>query len=342
MADRPPRPQALTLTCIFVGVGSGLLLVSLVSTLSTWGSIELQDAVRDALATEPLQEAGIGLDQALDALRYAAYVGVVLTASAAVFAVYVARGHRASRIMLTVLCGLAFLVFAALGLPGLLPAAFAGMCGWSLWTPDARRWFDQLDGRAVADLPAGARSRATDPHAPMPPSSTPEAPAQAEYPSAGTGAPTVVSDAPARVAARPRSVSVAVITTVVSCALVGFFGLVALLVSTIGADAYRAALEQPGMAQDWLRASGVDADQVIGLLRLSSALWLALSVVGAAAAVATAKRVHAGAVALQLVAVLTVVVSVFFLPLGIVTAAAAVVVWVQVRRPDARAWLARA
>lgn len=346
MADRPPRPQALTLTCIFVGVGSALLLVNLVSTLSSWGSIELQDAVREALATEPLKEAGIGLDQALDALRYAAYVGVVLTASGAVFALYAARGHRTSRIMLTILCGLAFLVFAAIGLPGLLPAAFAGVCGWSLWTAESRRWFDQVNGRAVPALATATRTGAADPFAAVPPSSTPQAGAPAAFPSVGeqsaTPAPThPVPSRPAS-AARPRSVTVAVVTTVVSCAVVGFFGLIALLVSTIGADAYRSALSEPGMAQDWLRSAGVDADQVIGLLRLSSTVWLVLSAVGLAAAIATAKRMSAGVVALRIVAALTVGVSVFFLPLGIVTAAAAVVVVVQLRRPDARAWLARA
>lgn len=341
MAERPPRPQALTLTCIFVGVGSALLLVNLVSTLSSWGSIELQDAVREALATEPLKEAGIGLDQALDALRYAAYVGVVLTASGAVFALYAARGHRTSRVMLTILCGLAFLVFAAMGLPGLLPAAFAGVCGWSLWTAEARRWFDQVNGRPVPALATATRTGAADPFAAVPPSSTPEVDTPAAFPSDGEqpATPTSTGAAPA---ARPRSVSVAVVTTVVSCAVVGFFGLIALLVSTIGADAYRSALSEPGMAQDWLRSAGVDADQVIELLRLSSTVWLVLSVVGLAAAIATAKRLPAGVVTLRIVAALTVGVSVFFLPLGIVTAAAAVVVVVQLRRPDARAWLARA
>lgn len=345
MAERPPRPQALTLTCIFVGVGSALLLVNLVSTLSSWGSIELQDAVREALATEPLKEAGIGLDQALDALRYAAYVGVVLTASAAVFALYAARGHRTSRVMLTILCGLAFLVFAAMGLPGLLPAAFAGVCGWSLWTAESRRWFDQVNGRAVPALATATRTGAADPFAAVPPSS-PEVGAPAAFPSDGEqpASPTPSHPVPPRAApaVRPRSVTVAVVTTIVSCAVVGFFGLIALLVSTIGADAYRSALTEPGMAQDWLRSAGVDADQVIGLLRLSSAVWLVLSAIGLAAAIATAKRLPAGVVTLRIVAALTVGVSVFFLPLGIVTAAAAVVVVLQLRRPDARAWLARA
>lgn len=333
MAARPSRPPALLLTCVLVGVGSGLLLVNLVSALGSWGSIALQDAVRDALSQEPASELGISIDQALEALRYAAYVGVALAASGLVFAVYTARGHRTSRVMLTVLLGLAFLLFAALGLPGLLPALFAGISAWSLWTPDARRWFDQVDGRAVPA--AGATPAGPDPFA-APRATSPDAPA------AGVAPGSAGSSAPASGASRPRPVRIAVVTTVVACALVGTFGLLALLVSTLGADAYRSALDQPGTAQDLLRSSGIDADELIDLLRISSTVWLALSAAGLAAALAAARRVAAGAVALQVVCAVTIAVSAFFLPLGVVTAGAAIVVLVQLRRPEARAWYARA
>ena len=50
----------------------------------------------------------------------------------------------------------------------------------------------------------------------------------------------------------------------------------------------------------------------------------------------------AGAVALQVVCAVTIAVSAFFLPLGVVTAGAAIVVLVQLRRPEARAWYAGA
>lgn len=348
MADRPARPPALTLTCVFVGIGCALILVDLVSTLSSWGSIELQDGIRDVLAQEPFRESGVSLDEALDYLRYAAYVGVVLAASGLVFAVYTARGHRVSRVMLTVLCGLALVVFAAVGLPGLLPAAFAGLCAWSLWTPDARRWFDAVDGRPSAAALAGAPAAPTarrdrpDPFAAPPGGSAdasppaPDSSAPAPFPGA---APTGASSTPP--ASRPRPVSVAVLTTVVSCLVVGFLGVVLLIVSTLGADAYRSALTEPGLAQDWLRASGVDADRVIELLRVSSVVWLVLCAAGLAAAAATARRAAAGATALRVVAVVTIVASVVFLPLGVVSIGLAVVVLVQLSKPEARAWLDR-
>jgi hypothetical protein len=306
MADRPPRPPALTLTCIFVGVGCGLLLVNLVSALSSWGSIELQDAVRDALAQEPVKELGLSMDQALDYLRYAVYVGIVLTASGAVFAVYAARGHRTSRVMLTILCGIAFVVLATLGLPGLLPAAFAGLCGWSLWTPDARRWFDQAAGGPVATT------------TPTHPSAQP---------------------APVGPVARPRSVTVAVVTTFVASGVVALLGLLLLLVTTVGADAYRTALTEPGLARDLVRSSGVSADEMIELLRVSAIVWLVACVAGVVAALAVVRRVPSGGTALVVVAAVTIGLSVFFLPLGVVTGAAAIVVIVQLRRPESRAWL---
>ncbi|MCX6405986.1 MAG: hypothetical protein NTV28_03595 [Propionibacteriales bacterium] len=342
MADRPPRPPALTLTCIFVGVGCGLLLVNLVSALSSWGSIELQDAVRDALAQEPVKELGLGMDQALDYLRYAVYVGIVLTASGAVFAVYAARGHRTSRVMLTILCGIAFVVLATLGLPGLLPAAFAGLCGWSLWTPEARRWFDQVDGRPAADVPAPPPA-GTDPFA-----SRSAAPGgrpldQASGETVMTTTPTHPSAQPAPVvpAARPRSVTVAVVTTFVSCGVVALLGLLLLLVTTVGADAYRTALTEPGLARDLVRSSGISADEMIELLRVSAIVWLVACLAGVIAALAVVRRAPAGGTALVVVAAVTIALSVFFLPLGVVTGAAAVVVIVQLRRPESRAWLSR-
>jgi hypothetical protein len=270
MADRPPRPPALTLTCIFVGVGCGLLLVNLVSALSSWGSIELQDAVRDALAQEPVKELGLSMDQALDYLRYAVYVGIVLTASGAVFAVYAARGHRTSRVMLTILCGIAFVVLATLGLPGLLPSA---------------------------------------------------------------------QPAPVGPVARPRSVTVAVVTTFVASGVVALLGLLLLLVTTVGADAYRTALTEPGLARDLVRSSGVSADEMIELLRVSAIVWLVACVAGVVAALAVVRRVPSGGTALVVVAAVTIGLSVFFLPLGVVTGAAAIVVIVQLRRPESRAWL---
>ena len=342
MADRPPRPPALTLTCIFVGVGCGLLLVNLVSALSSWGSIELQDAVRDALAQEPVKELGLSMDQALDYLRYAVYVGIVLTASGAVFAVYAARGHRTSRVMLTILCGIAFVVLATLGLPGLLPAAFAGLCGWSLWTPDARRWFDQVGGRPVADVPRSATTGA-DPFASRSASSVgrPLDPPPAAGGPVATTTPTHPSAQPAPVGpvARPRSVTVAVVTTFVACGVVAALGLLLLLVTTVGADAYRTALTEPGIARDLVRSSGVSADEMIELLRVSAVVWLVACVAGAVAALAVVRRVPAGGTALVVVAAVTIGLSVFFLPLGVVTGAAAIVVIVQLRRPESRAWL---
>ncbi len=249
MADRPPRPPALTLTCIFVGVGCGLLLVNLVSALSSWGSIELQDAVRDALAQEPVKELGLSMDQALDYLRYAVYVGIVLTASGAVFAVY-----------------------------------------------------------------AGPVATTTPTH----PSAQP---------------------APVGPVARPRSVTVAVVTTFVASGVVALLGLLLLLVTTVGADAYRTALTEPGLARDLVRSSGVSADEMIELLRVSAIVWLVACVAGVVAALAVVRRVPSGGTALVVVAAVTIGLSVFFLPLGVVTGAAAIVVIVQLRRPESRAWL---
>ncbi len=339
MAAAPPRPPALTLTCVFVGVGSMLLLFELMGLLNDWGSVELQEAVRDGLEAEPLASAGIGLEQALGWLRWVAYAGIVVATCGIVFAIYTARGHRASRVLLTALCALAAFTFAAGGLAGLLPAIFAAVCGTSLWTPEARQWFDALAGKepaVAAGAPAAAARSGADPFAPTTPTSaTAGAPsgtpadADAEQASAPTGA----------AAHRPKAVRTAATITLVACGLVGTAGLLTLLAGTVGADAYRASLEQPGMARDLLEGSGLSADEIVAMLRWASVTWLVMSLLGAAAAIATLRRVRAGVVLLRLTCVLTVAVSVLFLPVGVVTAAAAVVVFLQLRRDEVGAWL---
>lgn len=340
MATRPARPQALTLTCLFVGIACALILTNLVGALQSWGSIAMQDAIRSALDSPPVSELGMSVERAMDLLRYAAWVGVVLTVAGLVFAVYTAMGHRVSRIMLTGLCALAAVTFAAAGLVGLLPALFASISAWSLWSSDARRWFDEVDGRiqpspatdrparpTLADLPGGVDpQRVVGPA----PGAAPVAEA-APAPPAASGAPST-----------PRPVRVAVITTVISCGVVALLGALMLLVSTLGADAYRASLEEPGLARDLVRSTGVSSDEVVGLLRGSAVVWLVLSALGLVSALAAAQRRRSGSVALQSAAFATIAVSVFFIPFGVLTAAAAVVVIVQLRRPEARAWFAAA
>ena len=339
MATAPPRPPAVTLTCVLLAVGCGLLLVQLTSVLGSWGSIEMQDGLRTLADDARLRDLGIGLDQLLDLARWLVYAAIAFAACGAVFAVYTVRGHRTSRLMLTILCGVAAFAFATLGLGGILPAAFAAMCAFSLWSPDARRWFDAVDGRA-ARPPLSAPAAPVQPHvhpsepvAPGPQQQAVASPAPlATYPGA--------VPPPVRTGGRPRAVTVPVVVTLVSSGVVALLGAVNLLVSTVGADLFREAMQQPGLGQDFMRMAGTDVEEMLTTARWTSAVWLVLGLAGLAAAAATARRSRAGVVALSGLCGLTVAGAIVFFPLGIVTAGLAIWVLVQLRHPDARAWFA--
>lgn len=368
MPAAPPRPPALTLTCAFVGAGSLLALFQLMGFLSDGGSVEVQDAVREGLAAEPLAGAGIGVDQALEWLRILAYVGLVLATSGAVFAFYTARGHRPSRIALTVLCVLTAVAFAAAGLAGILFALFAGMCAASLWTADSRRWFAAVQDGAVQDGRGqdgrgqdgkkSTREHATTVSRPRTgksgesasrpdpfggPSPVPAATASPDESGtsgeAEAGAvPRPDASVPAR---RPAPLTSAAVITLVSSALVGLFSLLTLLTSTLGADLYRDALSQPGMAQDILRSSDVTADDLITATRWFSAAWVALCAAAIPSAVAALRGSPGGVVGVRVCAILTLPLSVLGTFAGVLTGGAAIVVLVLLARPEVKRWTQR-
>ena len=127
------------MACVFIGLTSLIVFFSLTSALSSWGSIALQDAVRDVLKDPAFSSTSVTVAEVLRWLRWAAYGVVVVSIAGIVFAVFTARGHRASRIWLTVMCGLSFVGFVAVGgLAGLLPAALSVVCATQLWSPDSR------------------------------------------------------------------------------------------------------------------------------------------------------------------------------------------------------------
>ncbi len=142
------------MACVFVGLTSLIVFGSVTSALSNWGSIELQEAVRDALDDPALDGVDLTVPQVVEWLRRAAYAVVALAIAGVVFAVFTARGHRSSRVSLTVMCGLAFVGFIGIGgLAGMLPAVLAVVCAMQLWSPESRAWFDAKNGIARPVVP---------------------------------------------------------------------------------------------------------------------------------------------------------------------------------------------
>lgn len=325
MPEAPRRPTPVTLACLFVGFSSLLVIVNLMAALSDWGSLAMQDGLEEVLTTEPVASLDLTMDQLLGYLRIAAQVVIVLAVATGVLAIYAARGHEPSRWVLSGLLVLTSLTFVATGVAGLLPALLAAVCVSALWSRDARRWFAEKNGRPVPErTPTRAASPpATDPfaEAPVP---TPAAPADVPPPGPHQ---------------RPRSLELAVWLTVAFSAMTLVAGVLGGIGVFLGADAYRQALEQPGLAQDLVRGSGWTTDAIITTMRVATLSWIGLSLLGLLAALWARTGRRAGVLSLFAMCIVTLVATVVFLPLSLFSAIAAVVAMVQLNKPETRAWV---
>ncbi len=328
------RPQKVTFACLFVGFSSLIALTSIGSTLADWGSIEFREQIVRLIAQEPFSEAGFQINDVLGWLRWALMAGAAVATSGIIFAIWTAKGHQPSRIILTIMCAFASVLFLAGGLWGLLPAALAIGCGFYLWAPESRRWFAVKNGKTV---PA---QKAT-----TPPSTTPEfAPSSVSpppYPSEST-APPMHNTASGSDSApqRPKAALIASLITLAAAVPVA-------LICAINAIAYLAAPDTYVNLindQPLLRESGVLGD--LGMTAASFArVIFAACLVGALlalAAIATAatllRRSSGGRLTMLTLAGLTLAISIVGFPVGLPWTAAAIAVIVCLQRRDVKAW----
>ena len=339
MPDAPRRPTPVTLVCLFVGFSAVLIVVNLMTVLGDWGSLSMQEGLEPVLEADPVSGTSLTMDQLLGYLRIATQVVVVLAIAAGVFAVYVARGHEPSRWILSVMLVLGGLVFAASSLAGILPGVFAFLCVMTLWSRDARRWFALKNGRPVPPTPAQRAEGATAvAHHPSQPNAGGTAvPAAAQLTATGAPAPAPPPAAPGR---RPGAVEAAVWTAFGSSVLAAAMGAFGLLAVTVGGDAYREALEQPGLMRDLLDGSGWSTEDMLALMRYATASWLVLGALGAVTALWARTGRRSGRLALVVMCGVTLAASIIFLPAGLLTGAVAVLVLVLLNRQPAKAWFA--
>lgn len=332
------RPSAVTMACLFVGLSCLLLLVNVVTWLNNWGSLELQEQLHGVLSSASLRDTGLTIDELAVWVRRVLLVLVVVLIAGIVFAVYASRGHRPSRIYLTVMCGIAGMMFVGIGgLIGLLPAALAIACAIQLWSPDARAWFDVKSGRTPA---AASRTERPDPFAP---SAQPTGTGQAQAGStliAASGAQPTPYAPPLGQVKRPASMTSAAVITLVGSAVVAGFCALALLAFAIVGDDYENTLNEQKFTRDLIRDSGVDVSTLMTMSIIMSAICLVLAVVGLGAALAVLGGRPIGRVALFVMAIVTLVVSLIGFPVGIPWTVASIIVLVQLNKPESRAWLA--
>ncbi|MFS0883781.1 hypothetical protein [Aeromicrobium sp. 179-A 4D2 NHS] len=336
-----PRPRSVTLGCVYGGLGGALTAVMLFETLQGWGSIEMQEALRSSLDQVG---ADIDLDGVLPALRWVVMGLLVAAIAAAVFAVYAAKGHQASRIGLSVLAGLAGVTFLLTGIVGILPALLAALIVYLLWSAPAREWFAVMNGRTPVALgaepsfgagpppaapAAGApvaphRQDAQEASIPLPPPYDP-----AQHPQHATAAPA---------AGRPRSVTLALVLSGVAHAIGAVLcGLVSLVL--IGArDEVVDQYERSELLRNQLDQAGLTAEQMVTAGAWLFGAWTVVSLLGLAATGWAATRRPAGWWALLVVTVVTAGLAAFGMPVGLVWMVGAIAVIVQLSRPEAKAW----
>jgi hypothetical protein len=139
-ADQP-RPREVTLAGFQAVVGSVLALVLLIGAMQQLDSAEVREALAEIVAGEDAQSLGLTLETARTLLRYAIMVLAVLSAASLVLGIYVLRRHRASRIALTVVGGVAAVLCVLAGVTGLIMAGYIALSVGLLWTRAARSWF---------------------------------------------------------------------------------------------------------------------------------------------------------------------------------------------------------
>ena len=77
-----PRPRVVTLACVFVGFSAFLLLLDLIQALSSWGTIEMQDALQPALTALNDRGLDVTMGELLGTLRWIGLVCVLLLVAA--------------------------------------------------------------------------------------------------------------------------------------------------------------------------------------------------------------------------------------------------------------------
>ena len=311
-----------------------MLLFYVTSTLSNWGSIEVQDQVKKVLATEPLKGSGLAITDVMSWLRWALMGAAAVAVAGIVFAIYTARGHQASRVILTVICGLASLVFLTGGVFGILPAAFSIGCGIYLWTADSRQWFAVKNGKAIlADKPR-ADPFADSVMAPVPEETGHETPhATAPQPSNYRAAPIH--------APQPKAVLGAGLVALILSAMVAIVCGMNAVVYAVAPDEYVRLFRENPLMQDTVRQAGMSPAELARALFIACSIALIFSLAAVAAAGATLAGKRVGRNALVGLTVVTVPISIVAFPVGLVWTAGLIVTLVLLRRPDSRAWFAR-
>lgn len=333
-----PRPPAVTMACVFVGLSSFLMLAQLIGLLTTWGSTEMQDALQPLL--RGLGDGGVemSMPELLRILRWLGLGSILLLVAGMVFAVYAIRGDRVSRVGATVIAVVLAMLVIVSGLIGILLGAFLLFAAGTLWAPDARRWY-AADSGSTPDLNADLTETTPDSDSAPNPWTAPTTNVQTVEPQTQT---METQTPPAPTTHRPSSILAAGLVTVIGSTIAGAMaGVYLLIYGFIRAEFVRSIEEGP--FADWYQPGQIDDS--LRTIFWASLVVLPLAVAGLGAGMSLLARLPIGRIATLALAWITTGVGLVMTPvtfplglLGLFGTGAAIAVIVLLNRDESRAW----
>lgn len=132
------RPPQVTLASGIIMFSSFIVLLSAWERVSTLGSLETQQSIREFLAEAPFSSLGLDAAGTSELLRITCLVAAACACATAILGWYVRKPDRSARLGLSIFAAPVFVTgLAAGGLAGSFVAAGAAM----LWLMPAREWF---------------------------------------------------------------------------------------------------------------------------------------------------------------------------------------------------------
>lgn len=331
------RPPTLAGACVYLGALAAIIAIRAFTYVTTWNAenrVDEFDRVLDALRDGGLSQAG-----AETSYKIFLTVIAVLGACAVVFAIYTARGDRASRIGLSVTIGIiglsSFLGLLGGGVFFAMVGALAVVFAGRLWTGEIRTYFRTLAGHA----PPPPKPEPQPQPVSVPAAAAVQSEAQPAAPSYGYAPP-----APGYPVHRPHTnslpkpVSIAVWTAFIGSVLVASVSGLGLLSLGLIGNEYEQVMRDSPLSDSFLESSGMTYDQLYRTSITVFGICLALAIGGLLASTLVLVKKRSGDVFLFVMAVVTIIASILFIPVGLPWTAAAIVCLVQLRKPESRAW----
>jgi hypothetical protein len=347
------RPPQVTLASGIVIFSSFIVLLTAWERVSTLGSLETQEAIRDFLGESPFSSLGLDVTSTTQALRISCLVAAAAACATAILGWYVRKPDRGARLGLTLFAVPVFVTgLPAGGLAGSFVAAGAAM----LWMMPAREWF--ATGRWTPPAPAPkaeAPTRSERPTLPTPPGQSPSQPpvpppAQPSAQPFGQpfGGPTVAAPpAPQQqptpwqqpeLHTRPGAMVAAFVLTVVMAGGLLAMSLLWVAIAGLSPEFLRSVLEQqqPDMFDDGLTFEQLR--QTVLAYASGFIVWCVVALVLAGFAMARRDWARRGLMAIAAFSAVGCLVFVTDTALVLIPAAAAVATVVCLRRVEVRRW----